>query len=124
MKLEQKDFLGGSRNFHDKNKTLPKFRIAASGVKVINTCGYYENFNDLLGNYYCPTLKDLATFLYRMCGQGVQWKLSREISKRTGFNLIKINDTLEDIVCEYANMSDEEAIKDWEESEGFIEREK
>ena len=120
MKLEQKDFLGGLRGFHDEKEELPKFRISASGIRIINTGGVYEDYDNLLEGYYCPTLKDLAIFLYQMCGQGVQWRLSRELSKRTGFDLVKINNALRDIVYEYAEMSDEKAIKKWEKSKGFI----
>jgi len=118
MELEQKNFLGGRRAFLGE-EGLPKFRIATSGMRVINTCGVYEDYDNLLEGYYCPTLKDLAIFLYQMCGQGVHKQLSREISKRTGIRQGEIDDVLVEIISEYAKMSDEEAMKDWETKEKF-----
>jgi hypothetical protein len=122
--IEQKDFLGGLRNLYGKNEkeNLPKFRIATSRMKVINTCGVYEDYDELLGTYCHPTLKDLAIFLHQMCGQGVMWRLSDQLSKRTGFDLKKIDKALHEIVEEYANMSDEDALEDWKHSKGFSDK--
>ena len=70
-----------------------------------------------------PTLRDVATILYCLVGQGVQWQLSRELSMRTGFDLEKIQTALEDICEEYDGMDDEEALQKWETLGEYIETE-
>jgi hypothetical protein len=60
-----------------------------------------------------PTVRDAAIILYQCVGSGVMWNLSRKISEKTGFDLRKINQALEDTVREYAKMTEEEAYNDW-----------
>lgn len=104
---------------YDDEKDFSKFRISSHGITIVNTIN--SSLVDTEEDYCCPTLKDLAIFLYEMCGQGVQWQLVRELGERTEIDLIEINNILGDIIAEYANMSDKEAIEKWENSEGYIE---
>ena len=111
MKIEEKTFYGAYGNFL-QGMSCHKFRIQTSNMTVINTI----NIGDMQGGddaYYCPTLKDLSIFLYEMCGQGVTWQFLRELSEKTGFDIHKLDEAINSIIEEYANISDEEAIRRW-----------
>lgn len=109
-----------------KNKVSPfeerTIRIRVSvpwdTLEIENTSIPYDEDN--MKAYHRPTLKDIAIFLYQLCGQGVQWQLAREINEKTGFDLVKINTALGKIIHKYAIMSDKEAIQKAEDSKGFI----
>jgi hypothetical protein len=65
---------------------------------------------DVLSNGNTPTLKDIATILYNMCGQGVVWQLASELSERINvdYNIILV--AIDDIMIKFTDMSDEEAL--------------
>jgi hypothetical protein len=97
---------------------MRQFKIRVIGkVKVEDTrklsCWDEDWVDDGKFVYYLPTLKDVATMLYCLVGHGVTWQLSRELCRRTGFDLKQINDSLEKIIEEYALMPDEEAMKNY-----------
>jgi len=65
--------------------------------------------------YYTPTLKDIAILLYRFVGGGVIDQLVEEISNKTGCELKILHKSMLEIIEEYSEVSDEEAIKRWKE---------
>jgi hypothetical protein len=89
-------------------------------VEIVNTndlrCWDEEYIDTGEFVYYSPTLKDISIILECLVGQGVVWQLGRELSKRTGFDLNKIDESLSSIIREYTEMSDEKAIEKWEET--------
>jgi hypothetical protein len=109
------------------NKYIIHLQDSDKQIEIVDTnrlpCWYDDYVDKGKFVYYSPTLKDIAIILEVLVGQGVQWQLSRELSKRTGFDLETIQTALENITREYFEMSDEEAIKKWEESPGYIETE-
>ncbi len=69
----------------------------------------FETYEQLLNG--TPTLKDLAIIMDCCIGDGVFWNLSDELSKRTGFDFITIDNTLHEIVREYCELTDEIAYQ-------------
>jgi len=67
-------------------------------------------YEDEEGGYIYPTLRDISILLYASVGQGVQWNLAHEISKRTGISYIKACRAITEIVREYAKMTPEEGM--------------
>jgi hypothetical protein len=68
--------------------------------------------NRELENGY-PTLRDVAIILYQCVGQGAQWNIAREMAKRTGYDIHILNEALEDIIEEYADITEEEGYERW-----------
>jgi len=60
------------------------------------------------------TFKDVANIMYSMMGQGVTWQLANEISKEFNLDLIKVTNFLDNLVEDYASISDEEASIRWD----------
>jgi len=67
-------------------------------------------YDDEEGRAIFPSLRDISILLYASCGQGVEWNLAYEISKRTGLPYGKACRAIEDIVREYAQMTPEEGM--------------
>jgi len=108
--MKTKIRLQGITNYFSDEQVKPRT------IEIIDTQAlpcWGEDYESDEFVYHSPTLKDAATILYQYMGQGVQWQLARELSERTGFDLITINRELESIIQEYAEMSDEEAMSRW-----------
>lgn len=71
-----------------------------------------------------PTLRDVAIIFYMCVGSGARWNLARELSNRTGFDIHIINETLEEILQEYAKLSEEEGYEKWNKTASYIETKK
>jgi len=71
-----------------------------------------------------PTFRDVAIILYMCVGQGAQWNLARELANRTGFDILVINEALEEIIKEYAELTEEEGYERYEERASYIETKK
>lgn len=74
----------------------------------------FETYEQLLNA--TPTLKDLATVMDCCVGDGVLWNLSDELSKRTGFDFITIDNALHEIAREYYKLTDEIAYQKFSET--------
>jgi len=82
-------------------------------VKIIN------GWSDDAEGAYPPTLKDLSVILYSMVGCGVTWELAYEISKRLeqpSKNPYEISETINEIIRDYFEMSEDKAWEKREES--------
>ncbi len=66
------------------------------------------------------TLRDISVLLHEACGQGVMWNFSREMAKKLNIDKKDVQIALESIVREYAEMSEEEARKKYEELAVYI----
>jgi hypothetical protein len=66
------------------------------------------------------TLKDVCVLLYEACGQGVMWQLSRELAERLHLDKKDIHVAVENIIHEYAEMTEEEAIKKYDKYAKYI----
>lgn len=71
---------------------------------------YLNHEIDDASNGNTPTLKDISTILYNMCGQGVVWQLASELSERINVDYGVILAALDDIMIKFEDMSDEEAL--------------
>lgn len=70
------------------------------------------------------TLRDISVLLYKACGQGVMWNLSRELSSRLNIDKKDVEIALEDIIEKYSLMSEKEARKKYDELGVYIQTSK
>jgi len=71
-------------------------------------------------NHY-TTLRDISVLLYGACGQGVGWNLSRELATELAINEKDAYTALMKIIRKYAEMTEEEAMKKYNELATYIE---
>ena len=69
-----------------------------------------------------PTLRDVAIILYMCVGQGAQWSLARELSNRTGFDILVLNEALEELIKEYAELTVEEGYERFDKVGSYIKK--
>jgi len=69
------------------------------------------------------TLRDIAVLLFKGCGQGVMWQLSKELSKELNISENYVQKVVDKIVYEYANLSEQDAIEKYEELAVYIDTE-
>jgi hypothetical protein len=102
--------LSGNRIF--KKDSQPKIIVEDTGM-CLEDYKTEEDENKVEQYQYehPTTLRDICVLLYETCGQGVMWQLSREIAKRLHLNKKDIHIVIENIVREYFEMNEEEAIK-------------
>lgn len=74
--------------------------------------GYFYNHH--------TTLRDISVLLYEACGQGVIWNLSRELAKELNLDKKDVQIALDNIIEEYAKMSEKEAMKKYDELACYI----
>lgn len=67
-------------------------------------------YDDEEGRAIFPSLRDISILLYASCGQGVEWNLAYEISKRTHLSYGEACKVITEIVREYAKMTPEEGM--------------
>ena len=70
---------------------------------------------------HTTTLRDICVLLYIACGQGIMWNFSREMAAELKLDKTLIEIALENIVNKYANMTEEEARKKYDELAVYIE---
>jgi hypothetical protein len=66
------------------------------------------------------TLRDISVLLYKACGTGVMWNFSREMAAELNLDKKDVQIALENIVKQYAKMSEEEAIEKYDELAVYI----
>lgn len=72
---------------------------------------YYEHMT---------TLRDISVLLYQGCGQGVIWNFSRELAMALNIDKKDVQIALDNIIEKYAEMSEEEARKKYDELASYI----
>jgi hypothetical protein len=70
---------------------------------------------------HMPTLRDICVLLYQCCGHGVLWQFSRVMSKELKIDKIDVLYALEKTIKEYAEMSEEDALKKYKKDGKYIE---
>jgi hypothetical protein len=69
---------------------------------------------------HMTTLRDISVLLNQACGQGVMWNFSREMADELKLDKKDVEIALENIVRKYAEMSEEEARKKYDELAVYI----
>lgn len=69
---------------------------------------------------HMTTLRDVSVLLHHACGQGVLWNFSREMAKELNLDKKDVEIALENIVRKYAEMSEKEARKKYDELAVYI----
>jgi hypothetical protein len=81
--------------------------------QIINTHDYCED-EKTFPAYHSPTLKDIAIILCACCGCGVGHQLINELSEKLKIDDKKVGEAFWEIIREYSELSDDEAMKRWE----------
>jgi hypothetical protein len=80
-----------------------------------------EEINAENYHYEHPTtLKDICVLLYMACGHGVMWQLSRELAERLHLDKKDILIAIENIIHEYFEMTEEQAIEKYDKYARYI----
>jgi hypothetical protein len=65
-------------------------------------------------------LRDICVLLYEACGQGVMWNFSRELATALNIDKKSVQTALGNIVRKYGEMSEEEAMKKYNQLAKYI----
>lgn len=99
--------LSGNQIF---KKSDPDIIIEDTGICLSDYKTEEEEYLAEEYNYLHPTtLRDVCVLLYRACGQGVGWQLSREIAKKLSVDKKDVQLALESIIGEWAVMAESDA---------------
>jgi hypothetical protein len=110
--------LSGNRLFKNEQ---PSIVIEDLGYCLEGLTEEEETKKDEYFYEHHTTLRDIAVLLYKACGQGVLWNLSRELAKKLDLSNEEVMFAIEQIVSEYGEMSEEEALRKYEELATYIE---
>jgi hypothetical protein len=94
-------------------------------IKDLGRCMANETEEEELKNEgyfyeHYTTLRDISVLLREACGQGVMWNFSREMAAELNLDKKDVEIALENIVRKYAEMSEEEARKKYDELACYI----